>query len=291
MPSASLSLAGSGWATLRRRSPLALRHLGLVLAIAWLVLLAVMALAPSWVATRDPNASDFMAMLAPPSPEHFFGTDALGRDLFSRIVYGARYSISIGLGAMGVALLLALPLGIAGGVGNTLVDGFVMRLTDILGAFPEMLLAILVIALIGPGTSNLIVALGIAATPKLMRVIRAQTRTVMLSGYVEYGTLLGQARHKTILRHVLPNAIGTLPVLVTISLGFAVISTASLSFLGLGPQAPTPEWGLMLSESLSTLRVAWWAGVFPGVMITSLVIALTLLANALQASYEKRRPA
>ena len=191
----------------------------------------------------------------------------------------------------GIAVIIGTPLGILAGISRRSVDETVVRLLDVVGAFPDLLLAILVVALIGPGLVNLILALGVASIPKFARVARTQTRTVMVSGYVEHARTLGQKRSRTIRRHVLPNAVGALPVLATIGLGYAIIGAAALSFLGLGPQPPTPEWGLMLSEAISNLRIAWWAGVFPGAMITLLVISLTVIGNRIQALYEKRNAA
>jgi peptide/nickel transport system permease protein len=275
----------------RERTPMwrLITNLDVWLSVLFIALTILAVVAPSLIAAQSSTAPNFSAMLQPPSWDHFFGTDSLGRDLFSRTIHGARYSVLIGLGSVLLALAVAMPLGIIAGVSRPLVDQGIVRLLDVIAAFPELLLAILVIALLGPGLANLIVALGVASIPKFARVARAQTRTVMTSGYVEHARTLGQARTRTILRHVLPNAIGTLPVLSTLGLGYSIINAAGLSFLGLGPRPPTPEWGLMLSEAISNLRIAWWAGVFPGAMITLLVISLTVLGKRAQSIYEKRR--
>ncbi|WP_404294311.1 ABC transporter permease (plasmid) [Microvirga sp. RSM25] len=260
----------------------------LIIALGFLAFIVLVVLFPELVARRSPAATNFAAMLKPPSLTYPFGTDSLGRDLFARAIYGARYSVLIGTGSVALALLLAVPLGILSGISRRGVDGAIVRILDVIGAFPELLLAILVVALLGPGLLNLIVAIGVASVPKFARVTRAQTRTVMVSGYVEHVRTLGQKRSRTILRHVLPNAVGSLPVLATMGLGYAIMGAAGLSFLGLGPQPPTPEWGLMLSEAISNLRIAWWAGVFPGALITMLVIALTVVGTRLQSIFEKR---
>jgi len=277
--------------TLRSQARLLKVDAGLALAVAFLAFMVAIVLFPQFVAWRSPTATNFAAMLQPPSWNYPFGTDSLGRDLFARTIHGARYSVLIGVGSVGLALLVAVPLGILAGISRRSVDETVVRLLDVVGAFPDLLLAILVVALIGPGLVNLILALGVASIPKFARVARTQTRTVMVSGYVEHARTLGQKRSRTIRRHVLPNAVGALPVLATIGLGYAIIGAAALSFLGLGPQPPTPEWGLMLSEAISNLRIAWWAGVFPGAMITLLVISLTVIGNRIQALYEKRNAA
>ncbi|CUX67030.1 MULTISPECIES: ABC transporter permease [Rhizobium/Agrobacterium group] len=266
-----------------------LNLLALVSAVLFVFAVLIAAFEPSLIAKANPATPNYAAMLQPPGAKHLFGTDSLGRDVFARVVHGARYSVLIGLGSVALALAMAVPLGIVAGVSGPRTDRLIVRFFDIIAAFPELLLAILVIALLGPGLTNLVVAMGIASVPKFARIARAQTRTVMRSGYIEHVRTLGQSHTKTVLRHVLPNSIGTLPVLSTLGLGYAIINAAGLSFLGLGPQPPIPEWGLMLSEAISNLRVAWWTGVFPGVMITLLVISLTVVGNNLQAFYENRK--
>jgi peptide/nickel transport system permease protein len=262
--------------------------LGLAASVATLAIVLVAAFFPSLLSGLDPTATDLLAVNRPPSREHFAGTDYLGRDVFSRIVHGARYSLIIGLGATGISALAGVFLGIGAGIGGRWVDTAITRFIDILSAFPGILLALVMIALIGPGLGNLIVALGVSSIPSYARVVRAQTSQVVRSGYVEQARMLGLTRPAMVLRHILPNALGVVPVLATIGLGGAIVGAAALSFIGMGPQPPTPEWGAILSESRSYLAQAWWTGILPGVALTGTVIASTHLGRTWQASHERR---
>ncbi|AXE40186.1 ABC transporter permease [Acidipropionibacterium virtanenii] len=265
------------------RSNLTIVASGTVLGLA-----AVTAIVPNLLVRTDPLFADPTASLAAPSAAHWAGTDLQGRDVFSRIIHGARYSLSIGLGATALALAAGLLLGILAATAPRWADMVVSRAVDILAAFPEVLLALLFIALTGPGVTNLIVAIGIAGIPKYARLVRTQVLTTRQAGYVEQARTYGITGFRSLLRHVLPNALGSLPIIATIGLGEAIVSSAALSFLGLGPQPPNPEWGLMIAESRDYLRHAWWLGVFPGAAVTVVVIAATVLGRTLQARYERR---
>ncbi|MGW2199924.1 ABC transporter permease, partial [Streptosporangium sp. NPDC001682] len=223
-----------------------------------------------------------------PSAEHWFGTDHLGRDVLSRVVHGAGHSLSIGAAAIGLAAGAGALLGVLAGLSPRYLDELLSRLFDVVATFPELLLALLVIAVTGPGTGNVILAIGIAQIPNYARVIRAQTFVVRRSGYVEQAVTFGLARPVLVARHVLPNVLGPLPVLATIGMGTAIIATSGLSFLGMGPQPPSPEWGSMLSEARNYLRVAWWTVLFPGLSVTLTVISLTLVGRRLQRRFEGR---
>jgi peptide/nickel transport system permease protein len=260
----------------------------LVAAAATIVIVLVVAFFPAIFSVIDPTATDLAAVGRPPSSAHPAGTDYLGRDVFSRIVYGARYSLTIGLGASAISAVAGVILGVVAGIGSHAMDTVVCRAIDILAAFPGILVALVMIALIGPGLTNLIVALGVAHIPSYARVVRAQTLQVVRSGYVEQARLAGLTRPRLTLRHVLPNALGVVPVLATIGLGGAVVGAAALSFIGMGPQPPTPEWGAILAESRAYLATAWWTGVLPGVALTATVIASTHLGRTWQATYERR---
>ncbi|MGS2643702.1 ABC transporter permease [Streptosporangium sp. G12] len=256
--------------------------------VAPLLFLAVAALAPGLLTDADPLAADPLHALAGPSAEHWFGTDHLGRDVLSRVVHGAGHSLSIGAAAVLLAAGAGALLGVLAGLSPRHVDELLSRLFDVVATFPELLLALLVIAITGPGTGNVILAIGIAQIPNYARVIRAQTFVVRRSGYVEQAVTLGLARPVLVARHVLPNVLGPLPVLATIGMGTAVIATSGLSFLGMGPQPPSPEWGSMLSEARDYLRVAWWTVLFPGLSVTLTVISLTLVGRRLQRRFEGR---
>lgn len=250
----------------------------------FLVLLAVVA--PQWLVHSDPLLADPLNAQMPPSAQHWLGTDQLGRDLLTRVIYGSRYSLLISVAAMALAVLFGTLLGLAAALARGIVDELLSRAVDVISAFPDLLLALMLIAFTGPGTSNLIIALGVASVPRFARVVRAQTWRVMTSGYVEQARTFGLSRSTLILRHILPHAIAQVPALATLGLGTAIIGTAGLSFLGMGPQPPTAEWGLMLAEGRNYLRNAWWIAVWPGVFITLTVIAVNTLGRYWQARFE-----
>ena len=260
---------------------------GGTIAAAILLVVAIAAIWPSLLTSTDPLAANPLNTLQPPSAEHIAGTDSLGRDVLTRIIYGARYSLTIGIGATALAVTAGVLLGLVAGVGNKFVDGVIARAIDVLASFPEILLALVLIAFTGPGLGNLIVAIGIAGIPRFARVVRAQTQLVRHSGYVEQSRTFGLSWGRLVARHVLPNSLATIPVLATIGLGGAIIGAAGLSFLGLGPQPPTPEWGAMLAENRDYLRVAWWGAVFPGIAVVLTVVSSTVLGRALQARFER----
>lgn len=274
----------------RRRRATRLRRIpyGVVLAAGIVAFLAVCALAPGIVASRDPYKLSLLHSLRSPSPEFLFGTDQLGRDIFARVVHGARYSLSIGLGATGIAVTAGLAIGlIAGSAGGT-IDMIFMRIVDVLLAFPALFMSMAVVAVLGTGGVNVLIAIAIAEIPRYARIVRSQVLVVRTSGYVEAARILGQRRRITLFRHLLPNTVGPLIVLSTLGIGSAILSSAALSYLGLGPKPPTPEWGLMLAEGQGYLRKAWWIGVFPGVFATLTVVSTTVLGRYLKALSDGR---
>ncbi|MDR1263981.1 MAG: ABC transporter permease [Propionibacteriaceae bacterium] len=262
----------------------------------WSVLLAgvvigvalVAAVWPGLLTDVDPLQANPLESNAAPSAQHLAGTDIQGRDLLARIIYGARYSLVIGLGAVLVSVTLGTLLGLAAGAGPRWLDQTICRAIDILCAFPGVLLALVFIAFTGPGAPNLVVALGLGGIPGFARVIRTQALVARTSDYVEQAATYALPGWRITLRHVLPNALGPVPILATLGLGSAIVGSSGLSFLGLGPQPPTAEWGLMLSDSRNYLRVAPWTGVFPGVALTAVVIAATVLGRHWQRRYERR---
>jgi len=275
----------------RRRSLLGFlsSNPGIGLAGLFLTFVAVATFWPALLAMADPIAADPLQAQLPPSWEHWFGTDHLGRDVFSRVVHGARYSILIGVSAVALAATVGSALGLLAGLSRGLVDEIITRFLDVVSAFPDLLLALVLISFTGPGTTNLIFALGVAFIPRFARVVRAQTFVIARSGYVEQARTFGLSRTVLVLRHVLPHAVAQVPILATIGLGTAIIGAAGLSFLGMGPQPPAPEWGAMLAEARNYLRVAWWIGVWPGLAITLTVIAISVLGQRWQAAFEGRR--
>ncbi|MGF9757966.1 ABC transporter permease [Microvirga sp. 0TCS3.31] len=258
------------------------------LAACILVFLALCAISPTLIAPQDPYKISLLHTLRVPSLEFPFGTDQLGRDIFSRVVHGASYSLTIGLGATLIAVIVGLAIGLIAGSAGGIVDLAFMRVIDVLLAFPALFMSMAVVALIGTGGVNVLIAIAIAEIPRYARIVRSQVLVVRTSGYVEAARILGQRRWVTLLHHVLPNTVGPLIILSTLGIGSAILSSAALSYLGLGPKPPIPEWGLMLAEGQGYLRKAWWIGVFPGVFATLTVISTTMLGRHLKALSDGR---
>ncbi|MEU4015514.1 ABC transporter permease [Microbacterium sp. NPDC028030] len=252
-------------------------------AVAVLALIAVAALWPDLLATADPLQTDVRSALLPPSSEHLFGTDQSGRDVYSRVVHGAGRSVGIGLLATGIALAVGLVIGAVAGTAPRGVDTAVMRVNDVLMAFPEFLVALVVVAVLGPGPVNIAIAVTLAAVPVYVRLARVQTQTLRVAEHVEAARILGVPRVRAFTRHVVPGVFGALSVLATIGIGSSILAAAGLSFLGLGPSEPTPEWGLMLSGGRNVLGQAWWISVFPGIAITLTVVSATVVGRILRA--------
>ncbi|MFI5841804.1 ABC transporter permease [Catenuloplanes sp. NPDC051500] len=245
-------------------------------------------MAPQLLGAGDPLAANPLDALLPPSAAHWFGTDQLGRDVFDRVVHGARHSLTIGVTATLIAVASGVLLGLLAGLAHRWADEALARSFDALSAFPMLLLALLFIALAGTGTLSLTVAIGIATLPHYARVVRAQTLQIRQLGYVTQAVAFGRSRTRIVVRHVLPNVLGPIPVVAIIGLGESVLAASGLSFLGMGPQPPSPEWGAMLAEGRNYLSVAWWSGILPGVAVTLTVISLTVTGRRLQARFEGR---
>jgi peptide/nickel transport system permease protein len=258
-----------------------------VAAVAGLVLLVIVLLAvfPTIFVQTDPLAADPATALLAPSAEHLFGTDQLGRDVFARVVHGARTSLLLGVGAVLVSLAGGIVIGVLAGLSRGIVDRVLSRALDILFAFPDLLIAIILVAMLGVSLPTLLVAIGIGAIPGYARILRSQVQLVRSAGYVEAATGLGVPGFVVAARHVIPNSIGPLLVLATIGVGTAIISASALSFVGLGAQPPTPEWGLMLSESRNYLAFASWLGIWPGVFLAVTVIAINVVGRWLRRRY------
>jgi peptide/nickel transport system permease protein len=217
------------------------------------------------------------------------GTDALGRCVLSRILYGARVSLSAGFVAVGIAMLLGITFGVIAGYYGGGVDAVIMRIVDIMFAFPALLLAIVIVAVIGQGLSKAMVAIGIVYTPQMARIIRSSVLYIKEMEYIEVQKAIGSSNWRVIFRHVLPNSIAPVIVYGTLMLATAILDCAALGFLGLGAQPPTPEWGAMLSKSYSYIvSGAWWAATFPGVAILFSVLGLNLLGDGLRDILDPR---
>jgi peptide/nickel transport system permease protein len=256
-------------------------------AAVFLLLLILCALFPGLFARFDPLETDLASSMLAPSTEHWFGTDKLGRDIFTRVVHGARISLTLGVAVTCIAVASSTIIGVGSALAPKAVDSVIMRGLEIVLAFPELLIALVIVAFLGPGTNNVILAVTISSIPLYTRIVRITTIQVNKSAFVEASLALGQPRIKTIIRHIIPNSIGPMLVLATIGIGTAIMAGSALSFLGLGPAAPTPEWGLMLSEGRNSLGTAWWVAVFPGLAITATVISTTVLGHWVQAKFER----
>ena len=259
-----------------RRSRLALPGLAIVL-----VFVFCGAFAPL-IAPYDPYQNDLMNVLMPPSAEHWFGTDELGRDLFSRVIHGARISLIEGVFSVALAMMIGVPIGMVSGYLGGRIDAVIMRLIDVLLAFPGVLLAIVIISVLGPGLANAILAVAVYTIPIFARLARGSTLTVKDEPYVEAARAAGLSDLRILSRHVFPNISATLFVMMTLRVAIAILTAASLSFLGLGAQAPLPEWGAMLSNSRNAMLIAPHVALFPGLAIILLVFGLNLFQDGLR---------
>jgi len=265
-----------------------LRRILLAIAVVVLSMVVLAALAPGLLAPADPLQAHVRDALLAPGPGHPFGTDQSGRDVYARVVHGAGRSLGIGLLATGLALVVGLVIGSVAGVSPRPVDAVLMRTNDVLMAFPEFLLALVVVAILGPGAANVAIGVTLAAIPVYVRLARAQTQVLRRAEHVEAAHILGVGRVTAFRRHVVPGVLGALSVLATIGLGSSILAAAGLSFLGLWPTEPSPEWGLMLAGGRNVLGQAWWIAVFPGLAITATVLAATFLGRTLRARAEER---
>ncbi len=264
------------------RSPSAIFGVSLV---AIIILAAVFA---PWFATHDPAAQILSDQLQPPSAKYILGTDHLGRDIYSRIVWGARISLQMGILAVSIGLALGVTMGFVSGFAGGLLDLFIMRIVDILLSFPLYLLAILVMAILGPSLTNAMIAVGVATFPHIARLVRGETLAVKERDYIEAARGVGAGYYRIGFFHVIPQILGPLVVLSTFRIATAIIVESSLSFLGLGPPPPTPAWGLMISEGQEVLEIAPWVSAIPGVAIMMLVMGFNLAGDALRDVLDPR---
>jgi peptide/nickel transport system permease protein len=258
---------------------------GLVLVL----LLLVLAVAAPWVAPYDPYDQDLSAALTAPGAEHWWGADQYGRDVLSRVLHGTRYALFAILVADGLALLLGGAMGLLAGFAGGVVDAAVMRLVDVLLAFPYLLLALVIVAALGPSLVNSLIAIGIVYAPQYARMMRGQVLAVQGLDFVTAATATGARPLRVVLRHVLPNCMGPVLVLATLQAGSVVVETAGLSFLGLGAQPPSPDWGALLADGHSYFLSAWWIATFPGLAILLVVLGFNLLGDALRDQADPRQ--
>jgi peptide/nickel transport system permease protein len=259
-----------------------------IIAAVVLALIVIAACWPALFAPGNPLEGDPLTALEAPSVHHLLGTDEIGRDVFTRIVHGATPSLLTGLGASALALVVGTALGTLAAQGGKWLDPIVMRIIDILLAIPGLLLVFVVIAVTGKGTINVIIGIALFSVPGYARLVRSEILVIRRSGYVDAAVSLGIPRWKIALQHVIPNAIRPVLILATIGVGSAIGAGASLSFLGLGPQPPAPEWGAMLAASQTYFSVAWWSALFPGLAVTVAVLSITVVGQYLQRRLDGR---
>ena len=246
------------------------------------------AIAPAAFTSESPFDTDIDAALRGPSLGHWFGTDASGRDIYTRVVFGARSSLLIGTGATALALLTAIAFGFASGLGGRLTDGAISRFLEVLLAIPGLLIALVFIAMFGPGVTTEILAVALGSAAGYAWMVRGQVIAVKVSSYVEAADVLGHRPSRIVARHVFPNAMRPLVALATLGVGQSIVWASSLSFLGLGVAPPAPEWGAMLDAGRDFVSTAWWLELFPGLAIVGCTLSVTVLGRHLQQRLEGR---
>ncbi|MGL4285274.1 MAG: ABC transporter permease [Phreatobacter sp.] len=275
------SPARRAWRRLKARK-------GAMVALALLVLIVVAAVFAPYLAPHDPIQQSWRAVRQAPSAAHWFGSDEVGRDVFARVVFGARASLAAGVVSVAIAILAGVPLGLTAGYLGGWADGLISRFTDAMLACPFLILAIALAAFLGPSLQNAMIAIGITATPVFVRLTRGQVMAVKTEDYVEAARAVGNPRWRIAVRHILPNILPQLLVQATLTVATAIIAEASLSFLGLGQQPPTPSWGSMLNAAQRFLTQAPWMAIFPGLAIFVTVLSFNLLGDGLRDALDPK---
>jgi peptide/nickel transport system permease protein len=264
------------------------RRRGAMVGLAIVVFFVLLAIFAPWIAPYDPLGASWSAVRKAPSAQYWFGTDEIGRDVLSRVIWGARASLLAGLVSVAISLSVGVPIGLAAGYLGGWVDMLISRMTDAMLACPFLILAIALAAFLGPSLTNAMIAIGIAATPIFIRLTRAQVLAVKVEDYVEAARAVGNSHLRIALRHIFPNVVATLIVQATLAIAAAVIAEASLSFLGLGQQPPAPSWGSMLNTAKNYVENAPWMAVWPGLSIFLLVLSFNLLGDGLRDALDPR---
>jgi peptide/nickel transport system permease protein len=242
----------------------------------------IIALISPWISPYDPIAQDMNVQYGPPSWAHPFGTDSYGRDELSRILWGSRVSLIVGILSVLFGMVVGIPLGMIGGYKGGRIDNLVLRFIDIFMSFPIVILGLLVLAIMGPGLMKIVIAIGVALTPRIARLARGSTLSIKGKEYIEAARAVGQNDGKILFIHVLPNIFGEILVMGTLWIATAIIVEASLSFIGLGVRPPTPSWGAMIRDGLDQLTNAPWLSIFPGLAIFASVFSFNLIADGLR---------
>ena len=262
---------------------------GAVVGLVVIALFVLLSLFAPLIVPYDPIATSWSLVRKPPTWQHWFGTDDLGRDILARVVYGARASLTAGAISVGIALCIGVPLGLLSGYRGGFVDALISRITDAMLACPFLILAIALAAFLGPSLGNAMIAIGISATPIFIRLTRGQVMSVKVEDYVEAARAMGNPPWRITLFHILPNILPALLVQATLSIAAAIIAEAALSFLGLGQQPPAPSWGSMLNAAQRFLTQAPWMAIWPGLAIFLVVLSLNLLGDGLRDALDPRQ--
>jgi peptide/nickel transport system permease protein len=275
----------------RRRSSAALtaylKNRGAVAGTAMLLLWVLIALLAPLIAPHDP-LSPIAGSRKPPAHGHIMGTDKLGRDVFSRVLHGSRISLRVGIVSVAIGLVVGTAMGLPGAYYSGWFGGLIMRVIDTMLAFPGLLLALVVIASLGPGLGNVMLAVGIGSIPGYARLVRSSCLTIRELDYVTAIKTIGGSDLRIMVRHILPNLLGPVIVLSTLQIGTAILVGSSLSYLGMGAQPPTAEWGLMTADGRQYMATAWWMSTFPGFAIFSVVMAVNLMGDGLRSALDPR---
>ena len=266
-----------------------LRRRGAMLGLAFVVFFVLLALLAPVIAPYDPLETSWSAVRKAPSAQYWMGTDEIGRDVLSRVIWGARASLLAGLVSVSIAMALGVPIGLLAGYVSGWTDGLISRFTDAMLAVPFLILAIALAAFLGPSLTNAMIAIGVSATPIFIRLTRGQVLSVKVEDYVEAARAVGNPHWRIALRHILPNILPPLIVQATLAIAAAIIAEASLSFLGLGQQPPAPSWGSMLNTAKNSVDNAPWMAIWPGVSIFLLVLSFNLLGDGLRDALDPRQ--
>lgn len=274
--------------TLRQQVRRLVRHRPLLVGVIIILVLVLSSAFAPLIAPANPQAMNLLATNLPPSFAHLAGTDSFGRDMFSRILYGGRIALLVGFTSVGISLVIGCLFGFVAGYAGGIADNLVQRLMDLMLAFPSLLLAFLVIAILGPGLSNAIIAIGVSGIPVYARVARAEVLKLKRLDYVEAAKSMGASRFRIVLRHVVPNSLSPLLVLAGLGIASSILIEASLSYIGLGAQPPSPDWGATLAQAQNYIETQWWLPTFPGLAIVIAALGFNLMGDGLRDLFDPR---
>jgi peptide/nickel transport system permease protein len=264
------------------------RSKGAMIGLVIMVLLAIAAIFAPIISPYDPIKIDPAHSLYSPGSPYLFGTDQYGRDIFSRVIYGSRVSLVIGLISVGIAMVIGVTVGLVSGYYGHWIDSILMRIIDVMLAFPGILLALAIVSILGPSVRNMMIAVGISAIPEYARLTRGSVLSAREALYVDAARVIGVPNRTILWRHLLPNVVTPIIVAATLGVGSAILTAAALSFLGLGAQPPQAEWGRMLSDGRAYLQSQWWISTFPGLAIMVAVLAMNMLGDGLRDALDPR---